>query len=277
MRELKDYVLKRLLSRYIVGHSLGDAIPAVRRVVRAGWNATICPWNFPGDAPEDVAARYLQSLHALARFDGRGYLSVKAPALGYDFSLLKKVLDAARPSGMRVHFDAQQPETAAATRELVEMAWRYYPLVSFTLPARWRRSFEDADWAISREIPVRVVKGQWEDPEAPDLDAGESFLALVDRLAGRAAHVDVATHDRPLARQSLQILAERQTSSRLEVLYGLPLGVTKEAEKLGVGVTMYIPFGRACLPYDIYVLRRRPQIFKWMLRDFLLGNRFQLP
>jgi len=275
-RKAKDFLLQRLMRRYIVGYTVQDALRAVRRVRLAGWHATICPWNFPGDSPEDVAARYVEAVYNLVTVGG-GYLSVKARALDYEWPLLQEVINAARPYQLRIHFDSLEPDTADPTFELIERALSEYSNLSCTLPARWPRSIRDAEKVLKWKIPVRIVKGQWADPEAPEVDADAAFLSLVKHLAGKAQHVDVATHSVTLADAALSHLKSAGTSCRLEVLYGLPLRVVNVAKRLQIGVTMYIPYGRACLPYDVYVLRKNPVILKWMLRDLLVGDRFQLP
>jgi proline dehydrogenase len=71
-------------------------------------------------------------------------------------------------------------------------------------------------------INVRVVKGQWVDPEEPGMDPRAGFLAIIDRLAVRSSHVAVATHDLPLAQEALQRLRAANTSCELQLIFGLP-------------------------------------------------------
>jgi len=68
-----------------------------------------------------------------------------------------------------------------------------------TLPGRWRRSLHDADLAIERRLYVQVVKGQWADTQRSKVGLRDGFMAVVDRLAGRARHVTIATHESTLA------------------------------------------------------------------------------
>jgi len=145
--------------------------------------------------------------------------------------------------------------------------------LSYTLPGRWRRSLDDAQWAIDRQLVVRVVKGQWADPDDPGRDLRAGFLEVIDRLAGRANHVAVASHDVPLAAEALRRLQAAGTSCELELLYGLPMRKSLAlADSLGVGVHVYIPYGKAYLPYALSRLRGNPRIAWWLLRDLLLGS-----
>ena len=120
---------------------------------------------------------------------------------------------------------------------------------------------------------MRVVKGQWADPDPPEVDLREGFLRVIDRLAGRASQVRVATHDPPLAHTALSLLRVAGTPCELELLFGLPARqVIQEADVAGVPVRCYVPYGQAWLPYSISQARRNPRILWWMFRDALAGG-----
>ena len=119
-------------------------------------------------------------------------------------------------------------------------------------PGWWRRSTADADWAIDRKFRVRVVKGQWVDPVEHDLDPRRVFLAVIDRLAGRARHVSVATHDAALVREALHRLQTAHITCDVELLYGLPMkDALAEARVAMVPVRFYVPYGYARAPYRL--------------------------
>jgi proline dehydrogenase len=123
---------------------------------------------------------------------------------------------------------------------------------------------------VDQGFSVRVVKGQWPDPEAPKHDQRTGYLEVVRRLAGRARHVAVASHDLQTARQALDILLTANTSTSLELLYGLPSRRQIElASSFGVPVRIYVPYGSAYLPYCLAQMKRNPRIAWWLLRDAL--------
>jgi proline dehydrogenase len=262
---------------YVAGPELADALALCRRLWANGLASTVCFWNVKGELPRSVAGHCLEALRALRTPGVEGYLSVKAPALGFDAALHEELVEAARAQDVRLHFDSHGPEDADATLALIERCARAYPKIGCTLPGRWRRSLRDADWAVERGLHVRVIKGQWDDSELPQLDARAGFQALVERLAGRGVHVAVATHDPVLARRSLQQLLAAGTSCELELLYGLPLRAAIDAAReLGVRVRVYVPYGKAWLPYALSQLRQKPALFWWLARDALLGRAFKL-
>jgi len=69
------------------------------------------------------------------------------------------------------------------------------------------------------------------------MDMRCGFLNVIDGLAGSGCFVAVASHDIPLAEESLRRLLGAGTLCELELLYGLPRrGPIKMARKLGVSV-----------------------------------------
>ena len=146
------------------------------------------------------------------------YLSIKAPALKFDIELVKKVLLEAQRLNAIVHFDAMAPDTVDQTFTLIEQARAIYPKLGCTLPGRWRRSAEDADRAIDTGLRVRVGKGEWSGVDGDQTDPREGYLNVIERLAGRALHVAVATHNPTMARLSLRRLKNVGTPCELELL-----------------------------------------------------------
>ena len=155
-------------------------------------------------------AAYHEALVALGAARRDSYLSIKYPSLGYSEEMLESLVREAKRLDVRLHFDALGPESVDRTWEAVEAALRQDADIGCTLPARWRRSPDDADWAARRGLAVRVVKGQWPDPTDAGIDPRRGFEAIVERLAGRARMVAVATHDLRTARAALRAAVGRR-------------------------------------------------------------------
>lgn len=268
------FPLARLAGRhYIAGTEVRDAVQTAERLAGQAFTNTLCYWNGEQDAPELVARQYAAILDALAGAKSGSYLSVKATALGYDRSLLENLIARAKLAGTRIHFDAMWPDSAEPTFELLADLRTRYDQLSCTLPGRWQRSLRDAARVSEWQMPVRVVKGQWADPAQPEINPHAGFLAVIDRLAGRAAHVAVATHEPALARAALERLRAAGTSCELELLFGLPTrAVVPIARALNVPVRVYVPYGAAWAPYCLSQVRRNPRMLWWVARDALLGR-----
>lgn len=267
-------LVKYASSSYAAGDHLSDAINVQRKLAQRGVAATIGFWNTEHDAARGVADQYLLGLDDLAKSCPDAYLSIKLPAIGFSAELFSEVGQRAAERGIRLHLDAMWPETAAQTRHMADsLMTQLGPAglkLSYTLPGRWHRSLDDADWAVRAGVKLRVVKGQWADPAEPNRDPRAGYLEVIDRLAGRAAHVAVATHELSLAAEALGRLQAAGTSCELELLYGLPITPSLEqAQRLGVSTRVYIPYGTAFLPYALSQVRRNPRIAWWMLRDLV--------
>jgi proline dehydrogenase len=268
-----ERLAKVMAGSYIVGPELEDALRVCRRLAPSR-TSTVCYWNTDEESPQKVASAYIRAIDALAKENLDGYLSIKAPALGFDRRLFTQALERGRSQGVSLHFDALAPEAADETFAMIAEALPQYPDLGCTLPGRWRRSLGDADWAVVRQLRVRVVKGQWPDPMKPEVESRHGFLAVIDRLAGRARHVAVATHDPILAQEALERLLRTNTSCELELLYGLPLEPSSRiAHAAGVAVRLYLPYGHGWLPYSISQVYKNPRILWWMLRDLWPNHR----
>jgi proline dehydrogenase len=263
---------ERAARAYIAGPELADAMRLTRELAERGFQATIGFWDGPEDAPREVADHYLAALDALAAAP-EAYLSIKLPALRGSQQLLGEVLARARELRVPIHFDSHGTDSAdemwaAAVQASTDAALD----VRCSVPGRWRRSLDDVEAAISNGIAVRVIKGQWPDPDCAELDMREGCLQVIDRLAGRARHVAVASHDAWLAGESLRRLKAAGTPCQLELLYGLPEREALEvAAEEQISARYYVPYGKAYLPYCLAQARRQPRLIWWLLRDSLMS------
>jgi CelD/BcsL family acetyltransferase involved in cellulose biosynthesis len=255
-RRVTRRVVARAERAHVAGPELADAVTAAQKVNGA---VALAFWDGPEDTPAKVESSSLSALDAIAEHGLDGYVSVKPAALGFARERLERVLARAGELGLVVHFDSTGPEDAEPSWALLAELAR--PGLGCTLPSSWRRSLADAERAVELGVRARIVKGQW--PEA-GVDERAGFLALADALAGRAAHVAVATHDRRLAEEAIGRLAG--TSVEHELMLGLP-----RRGASGVRARVYVPFGHAYLPYAPGRARRSGRVAGWVARDLLRG------
>jgi len=267
-------VLAKVAGRsYIAGPKLDDALYTCKQLSGLGYSCSIGFWNSLGESPHVVASAYRSALQLLAKEQLDGYISVKLPPLNFDRELLQGILEQARGESTLVHFDSLEPELTDQTFSMISEAASFYPKLGCTLPGRWRRSEKDAVLAAKLGLHVRVVKGQWADPEEPNLDLRVGFLNVIEKLAGRARSVAVASHDPELVDGAVRRLRAAGTPCSVELLYGLPVKPILElAQHLNVRVRVYVPYGYGWLPYSLTQARRNPRILWWLLRDSLSGG-----
>jgi proline dehydrogenase len=265
-----EAIAKHAGRAYIAGPELDDAMSTCRSLFGIGIGGAICFWNIESDSPEHIVDAYTSALAVIANEKMDCYLSIKLPPMNYDMALLNEVLEQAGHKNTLVHFDSLEHETADRTFSMIAQAARSYPHLGCTLPGRWVRSVADAEIAVDLRLHVRVVKGQWPDPQHREINPRDGYLSVIDRLAGRAHFVAVATHDPELGRIALNRLRHAGTPCSLELLYGLPMKpALKVASELDVPVRVYVPFGQGWLPYSLTQARCNPRVFWWVLRDLI--------
>lgn len=271
---------ERAARPYIVGQELADAMRASRALHARGFRSTIGFWNRVDEDPDEIAARYSAAIDAIGAEGIDCRVSVKAPPLQFSQDRFGSLVERARKRNVGLHFDSLWPEATEETFSLLSRLVATYPNLGCTLPARWRRSPDDADRAIELGLGVRIVKGQWPDPGDPERDMRAGFLEVVDRLAGRVRYAAIATHDAPLAREALARLRTAGTPCELELLYGLPLRkVVKVARAAAVPVRVYLPYGHGFLPYAMEQLKAHPWIALQVVRAWVEPGKsvFELP
>jgi proline dehydrogenase len=264
------YALPRYVEHLVPGPGPAAALRHCRKLSGRGFAATVGYFHAGDSRPEEIVAANTEVANLLGRSGGDFHLSVKAPPLGFQPTHLRNVAQAAAAAGLTLMFDAHAPKDAGPTLEAVAGFLGEFPGTGFALPARWRRSRGDAAAFRDTSARIRVVKGEWADPEWNDPDIAGNYVALVARLAGRAAAVAVATHDPALAERALTLLIEAGTPCELEQLRGLPRRRTiAVARRLGVPVRVYVPFGPGWWPYALDKALERPYLLRWMISDRL--------
>ncbi len=269
-------VIRFATRSYVAGDTLEDAADLAARAATLKMSCTLCYWNDGTEDPDIVAREYESILNMFADRGMDGALAVKIPALWERDEQIDRVVSLARKTGAPVIFDAHDPHKSDDTFRCLERLGGAQ--LGLAIPGRWRRSLADADRAVELGVRVRVVKGQWPDPEEPDMDLREGYLRVIERLAGRAAFVGVATHDAPLAARAMKILAEAGTPFEQEFVFPLPIEpAMREGLRYNTGARLYIPYGEAWLPYSLSRAFKNPSTFYWLARDIAFGQKFVLP
>ena len=268
-------LMQRAARAYVGGETLDDALCVAQRLADEGIASTLGLWPSIDASARQVADEYLAAIERSVANGLDCYLSIKPPSLRFSCELAAELAVAAHAHGIRLHCDSHGPEVADPSYAMIETKLLNHSAseLSTTLPGRWSRSLSDADWAIERGIKVRVVKGEFPDPADPKRDMRTGFLEVIDRLAGRAHHVAVASHDVPLAAEAIARLRAAGTSCELELLYACPM--TKSllwARENNVRVRLYVPYGKGYIPYAIRHLRRNPKIVWWIIKDLVAAR-----
>ncbi len=273
---LSNSLRNHIAKKHIAGPGLQDALSVCRQAAEKKWAAALSVWGFDKE-PDIFTSKCLEVINAISREDIDCYLSIKPGSINFDIKIFSEIATAAGKKNIRIHFDSLTYDLASRSIEFIKKAKFLYSNVGCTLPSGWLRSIGDAEEVAGLKIPVRIVKGQWKDPEHAKINTAENFLEIVNVLSNKAPLIAIATHDRDLAEKSIIKLKKAGHSNcELEQFFSLPLNGKKLAEKYSVKFRLYIAYGQPYLPYNFKHVFERPAMISWMLKDLLTVQRRNL-
>jgi len=144
------------------------------------------------------------------------------------------------------------------------------------LQSALKRSEADLERVLSLGARVRLVKGAYQEPPSAayqaksDVDA--AYRRMLETLLRRGAYPALATHDPPMIEAARQVAADlRLPADRFEfqMLYGVRRDLQTELHQAGLGVRVYIPYGREWFPYFMRRLGERPANVGFVLRSVI--------
>lgn len=254
-RQSRRRAIARSGNAYVAGPDVGSALSVAGKLGEKGYGVALGYWDGPGDSAVRAESMALGVLEGIARTGLDGYLALKPAAPGR----IDTILARARELGIPIHLDSTGLAEAEASWELLGRIGG--PDIGCTLPTLWGRSLADAKRALDLGLRVRVVKGQWPDPDFRAQDEAERFLEIVEAVAD-APYVAVATHDRRLAEAAFA----RVANAVHERMLGLPWrGASLPRTRI------YVPFGHPYLPYSADRARSSPRVALWLARDVIRG------
>lgn len=268
-----------LVSRFVAGETFADARAAAARLAR---KELLITYDHLGEAVEDEGAvhRMVEDYRTyFAEAARASHFSLKLSQLGLSIreSLARESLVAlcteAAKYDHRIRVDMEESQTIDATLRLVEAAHPHGGDPGIVIQAMLRRAADLLQWAIERDIRVRLVKGAYKEPEAVAYQGREpirrAYLALLGPLLARSRAPAVATHDDVLLGGATQIAGQFGNPYEVQFLYGVREDLAQQIARRGVPVRIYTPFGDAWYPYFMRRLAERPQNIGFVLRQVL--------
>ena len=269
-------VIRDLAWRFVAGESLDAGIAAVRALNGRGIQGTL---NFVGthvhSLPDAIAAADA-AIAALRRIgDERvgSHLSLKLTQIGLDIddelcrAQLRRVLDAARETGIFVRIDMEEYPYVEQTLRMFEEARAEYgaDIVGIVIQSYLRDRGGDLSRVIAGGSRVRLVKGGYWEPPAVVYKTAEDIDRCFDRdiatLLANKCHAAIATHDnRCIARTkelATQAGRDRQTFE-FQMLYGVRPDLQDQLVRENYTVRCYVPFGGQWHSHFLGCVRRLP-------------------
>ena len=276
---------RSVVTRFVAGETLEEALAAIERLRRAGLHATVDVLGESVTSPElaSVAAdRYVATLAALSARGLDPNVSIKLTQMGLDIdrdlcrASVFRILEAARSVDGFVRIDMEDHVQTDATLEIWREAHERYPKTGIVIQSSLRRSAADVDRISAVGGRVRLCKGAYDEPpgvayvtkRAGDLN----YARLMERLMTAGTYPAIATHDPGLIARALDI-AERHRIGpdrfEFQMLYGVRRDLQRSLAARGYTVRIYVPYGQEWYPYFMRRLAERPANVAFMLRAIL--------
>lgn len=274
---------RRLASRFVAGETLDDALTVAADISERGMTTALA---YLGEhvtdeaQAEEAVAVYVRAASELHDHNLPAYLSPKLTQLGLDISEevcrsnLGRILEASAASGIFVRVDMEGSAYTDTTLRVVEDLHRTFPNLGTVLQSYLHRTSDDLNRLIAQEVPVRIVKGAYNEPEEiayqKQRQVEESYRELVEKALVSGNPTAIATHNDGLLAHARQFAVSHEVPLdrfEFQMLYGIRRSEQEKLAAAGFNMRVYVPFGPQWYPYFMRRLGERPANVMFLVRN----------
>jgi proline dehydrogenase len=284
-------VSKRFTRRFIAGETLDLAIRVCAGLEGQGILSTLDHLGEKVTTIEEAARSRDACLEAIGMIIARrlpATISLKLTQLGLDLSE-EACLDNVRQLAVRaraatqtgactsaIEIDMESSSYTDRTLRVTSLAANEFGCVRAVIQAYLFRSAQDIDALNRQAIPVRLVKGAYEEPAsvafAKKRDVDRNYVVLMKTLLEHGVCPAIATHDEKIIDETLRYARSLSLGpERLEfqMLYGIRRDLQRRIVDLGYRLRLYVPYGTEWYPYFMRRLAERPANVLFVIRNLL--------
>ena len=264
--------------RFIAGITLADALETTSALKAGGFLTTLDHLGESVESAEEskiAADQYVVMLRALKERNLDRNVSLKLTQMGLlidpelCFANMSKIVAAAEETGGFVRVDMEGSDVTQATLDIVNRLKRTRATpVGAVLQAMLRRTPMDVVDLIGRGTTIRLCKGAYKEPaetaykETPEIR--HQFASLAKRLLTSGEYHAIATHDEALIREMIDFARQQGIPPdrfEFQMLLGIRPSFQRQIVSEGWRLRLYVPFGRAWLPYTWRRMREKKENF----------------
>jgi proline dehydrogenase len=281
----RNRLARRVADRFIAGGTLEDAERVIRALNDRGVTVAL---DYLGENTEseaqarESAGAYLAALDRIQDTGMDANISVKLTAMGLDlrrelaFEEASRVAARGKEVGAMVGVDMESNVYVDRTLDVVEGLKRSYDNVGVCLQSYLYRTPDDLDRMNRLGIPVRLVKGAYQEPPEvahPQKAAVDgAFARLLEELVRANPYPMVATHDPALVRLTKTLVARHRRDRdtfEFQMLYGVRRDLQERVVAEGYRLRVYVPYGTQWYPYFMRRLAERPANLYFFLSNLV--------
>ena len=276
-------VSRKLTRRFIAGETLKQALEVCAGLERQAVSSTLDHLGEKVTSLEEASRSRDSDIDALAQIAARrlpATVSIKLTQFGIDLSEdvclenVRRLAEQARTDRSRVEIDMESSAYVDRTLRLTSRLAQEFGCVRAVIQAYLFWSAADIERLNAQSIPVRLVKGAYEEPASvaypTKRDVDRNYLALMKTLLERGSYPAIATHDENILGEALRYARERSIAPEkfeFQMLYGIRRDLQRRIVDLGYRLRVYVPYGTEWYPYFMRRLAERPANVLFVIRN----------
>ena len=277
------HILYPFAKRFIAGENRETALKNIKSLYDQGF---LCTVDVLGESihteAQSIEAKneYLALLKAIESFHKPIDISVKVSALGMDISYdlckrnTEELIEAICHHTVR--FDMEGSDLTERTLQLGLELQKTHKNLGVVLQAYLHRTNKDVQSVIEQGVSTRLCKGAYKEPESIAYQSMDNirdkFLGQAKRLLKEGYMPALATHDEILIDKLTDFIEQEKISRQsfyFELLYGVRRDLQHSLLNKGYQVRIYVPYGKAWLPYTLRRLAERKENIIFVIKNLI--------
>lgn len=273
---------KPLVSRFVAGVELNEALGNVQKLNSAGLTATL---DYLGKSVHTAAeagaaaAQYIALLHGIERIGAQCNASLKLTQMGLDVDRalcvrnVERILAQAAAFNNFVRIDMEGSGYTQATLDIFNELYGRYKNVGIVIQAYLYRSEADIRALNKLGARVRLCKGAYNEPASvafpAKADTDNNYVKLMQMLLSEGNYPGIATHDERMIEATRSYAAKQGIAPdrfEFQMLYGIRRDLQEQLVREGYRMRVYVPYGEEWYPYMVRRMAERPANLLFVLK-----------
>ena len=273
---------KPLVSRFVAGVELNEALGNVQKLNSAGLTATL---DYLGESVHTAAeagaaaAQYIALLHGIERIGAQCNASLKLTQMGLDVDRalcvrnVERILAQAAAFNNFVRIDMEGSGYTQATLDIFNELYGRYKNVGIVIQAYLYRSEADIRALNKLGARVRLCKGAYNEPASvafpAKADTDNNYVKLMQMLLSEGNYPGIATHDERMIEATRSYAAKQGIAPdrfEFQMLYGIRRDLQEQLVREGYRMRVYVPYGEEWYPYMVRRMVERPANLLFVLK-----------
>ena len=280
------YMPKKLIwifsKRYIAGETIEDGLKACRELNSQDIEVTV---DLLGEfistieQAEENRIKYIEIIEQFTKNGIIGNFSLKPTMFGLlidtdiCFTNIDAVIKKAAEKKSFIRIDMEDSQCVDSELEMYKKLQQKYPAsVGLVIQAYLRRTKSDLvemgnNHVNGSPLNFRLCKGIYVEPKhvafKDPSEVREHYLEDLTYMLDNNMYVGIATHDKYLVDQALNIITERNTDKtkyEFQMLYGVTPELRSQIVTQGHKMRVYVPFGKDWFGYSTRRLKENPKM-----------------